>query len=126
MVTADEITWELFKAVRDKLKPVWDSMSPDDREADKKALRQLLVTYFNSDGDCITALGTTINPMDRTKAGGKCFKVRWKIPGYGKSGGLRLAVAVYCDEKRVRILDAWLRKDDPKNAEFEKAFKTAP
>lgn len=34
--------------------------------------------------------------MKATAKGGKVLKVRWAIPGSGKSGSLRLVVVAYC------------------------------
>ncbi|HEX4382081.1 MAG TPA: hypothetical protein VH083_04005 [Myxococcales bacterium] len=68
--------------------------------------------------------GSSISPMksSATAAGGKRLKVRWAMPGSGKSGGLRLAVAVYCKEKHVKIAGAWLRTDNPSDDAFDAAF----
>ena len=60
-----------------------------------------------------------------TQAGGKCIKVRWGLPGQGKSGGLRLAIVVYCERRHVKICGAWKRRSDPSDAEFTEATKGA-
>jgi hypothetical protein len=60
-----------------------------------------------------------------TELGGKCLKVRWGVPGCGKSGGLRLAVVVYCDQKRVKLAGAWNRSSDPSDSDFEEATRDA-
>lgn len=56
--------------------------------------------------------------MGATPAGGKILKVRWGLPGMGKSGGLRLAVVAYCESREVVIAGAFLRSDDPDDATF--------
>ncbi|MBK9386935.1 MAG: hypothetical protein IPN34_19140 [Planctomycetes bacterium] len=58
-----------------------------------------------------------------TAAGGKCLKVRWGLSGSGKSGGLRLAIVVYCDARLVKLVGAWRRRADPGDDEFEDAFR---
>ena len=129
MVAREDIKWELYKPVQDVTGPLREKMSPEDFNDDRDGLRDLLCGYFNSDTgkDCRQRSAKAVAPMGGvTKKGGKCLKVRWGIPGYGKSGGLRLAVVAYCDEKRVRFVGAWIRKDDPQDADFEKAFKRAP
>lgn len=64
-------------------------------------------------GDCNNALGDTISPLKAMPKGGKVLKVRWGLPGCGKSGSLRLVVVAYCDERRVHIAQAFRRRDDP-------------
>ena len=87
-------------------------MTPEEHEQNKRALQEFLCGYFSS-GDCNNALGDTISPLKATPKGGKVLKVRWGLPGCGKSGSLRLVVVAYCDEKRVHIAQAFRRRDDP-------------
>jgi hypothetical protein len=51
------------------------------------------------------------------------LKVRWGLAGEGKSGGLRLIVVAYCDEKKVVIAEALQRRDDPGAGEIRTALK---
>lgn len=129
MVAPKEIRWELLPAAQTVTAPLRAKMTPEEFDEDRDGLRDLLCGYFNSDTgkDCRQRSGNAVCPMGGvTKNGGKCLKVRWGIPGYGKSGGLRFAAVAYCDEKRVRFVRAWIRKDDPQDEDFEAAFKTAP
>ena len=87
-------------------------MTPEEHERNKQALQDFLCGYFSS-GDCNNALGDTISPLKATPKGGKVLKVRWGLPGCGKSGSLRLVVVAYCDERRVHIAQAFRRRDDP-------------
>ena len=66
---------------------------------------------------------TGIVPLGGMPCAGKAFKVRWALTGGGKSSGLRLAVSAICETKRVRIVGAWLRRDDPTDEEFADAFR---
>ena len=91
----------------------------------KSALQKFLCGYFSS-GDCDHKLGKSISPLGATPNGGKILKVRWGLPGTGKSGGLRLCVVAYCAEKRVVIAEAFLRKDDPGDGEFTQAVSQLP
>jgi len=91
-------------------------------KAAKRALKEFLCDYF-SIGDCNQKLGKTISPMGATPGGGKVLKVRFGLPGGGKSGGLRLAVVAYCRERRVVIAEAFLRKDDPEDTTFFAAIE---
>jgi hypothetical protein len=83
----------------------------------KNALKKFLCSYF-SVGDCNVAQGKAICPIGATSGGGKILKVRWGVPGCGKSGGLRLCVVVYCDRRRVVIAEAFARSDDPPSQAF--------
>ena len=97
-----------------------ERMTPEEYEADKRALQEFLCGYFSS-GDCNNAPGDSISPLKATPKGGKVLKVRWALPGCGKSGSLRLVVVVYCDERRVYIAQAFPRRDDPSDEDFRDA-----
>lgn len=122
--TPDQITWEVLRAAQLSLAPLQNRQKPGAFKEDKEALKQFLCGYFNT-GDCAQKQGKSISPMGQSPKGGKCFKVRWAIAGGGKSGGLRLAVVAYCDEFRVAIAGAWVRKEDPSNEEFTGAVDGA-
>ena len=117
--------WEVLRGAQPVLDEIRSRMSAEEHEQQKRALQEFLCAYFNS-GDCTKELGKSISPVGmKTGKGGKVLKVRWGIPGSGKSAGLRLAVVVYCKELRVKIAGAWIRKDDPPDGEFEKAVLEA-
>jgi hypothetical protein len=84
--------------------------------ADREALREVLCDYFD-DGKCASA-AVGISPIGSTAGGGKRLKVRWNRPGMGKRGGLRLILVVYCEQRHVVLAHAFLRKDDPTDAEI--------
>ena len=92
--------------------------------ASVEALRLALCQYF-SHGACDYAQGKFIRRIDTTKGGGKVMKVRWALPGTGKRGGLRMAIVVYCDVKRVVVAESFIRKDDPTDKEFTDAAAQA-
>lgn len=97
-----------------------EQMTAEAYEQDKRALQEFLCGYFSS-GDCNNALGDSISPLKATRKGGKVLKVRWALPGCGKSGSLRLVVVAYCHEKRVHIAHAFRRSDNPSDDEFRDA-----
>lgn len=97
-------------------------MTPEAYEQDKRALQEFLCGYFSS-GDCTNALGDSISPLKATPKGGKVLKVRWALPGSGKSGSLRLVVVAYCDEKRVHIAQAFRRSDNPSDDDVRDAVE---
>jgi len=128
VVTPDEIRWEVLAPAADLFKSIRSKIKPEAYEADKAALKQFLCSYFSSDAgkDCDKKSGKSISPVGfRTGKGGKCLKVRWLVPGGGKSGGLRLAIVAYCGPKHVKIAAVWQRKDDPDDSEFSGAVKSA-
>ncbi len=98
-----------------------EQMTAEEHEQNKRALQEFLCGYFSS-GDCKNALGDTISPLKATPKGGKVLKVRWALPGSGKSGSLRLVVVAYCDEKRVQIAQAFRRRDDPTDDDVRDAI----
>jgi hypothetical protein len=109
------------------LQPIEASLSPELRKLGRAGLRDFLTDYFHSDaGDCTKKRASAISPY----GGGpfyKRLKVRWGLPGHaGKSGGLRLAIAVACEQRIVWIAGAWARKDDPADVELETAFSGIP
>lgn len=88
------------------------------------ALRKVLCSYFE-DKQC-SSKASSISPMGQTSNGGKILKVRWRTPGSGKSGGLRLVVVAYCTQKRVVVCRAFRRKEDPSEHEVRDAAELAP
>lgn len=81
--------------------------------------------YFSGDEGCTTRQGKTISPLGATSDGGKLLKVRWMMPGCGKSGGLRFAFVAYCERRTVVLCRGWVRKEDPDDADFETAGQLA-
>lgn len=108
-VEPGEITWELstaaWKFVREQ-PPTFQEHYADIKEA----FKVVVCEYINSAGRCDQkALG--FSPMGGTADGGELLKVRRPVPGAGKSGGLRVYVAVCCSVKRVLVVDAVMRRD---------------
>lgn len=99
-----------------------EQMTPEQYDQDKRALQEFLCGYFSS-GECTNALGDSISPLKATPKGGKVLKVRWALPGTGKSGSLRLVVVAYCDEKRVHIAQAFRRSDNPTDDDVRDAVE---
>src|SRR5713226_7345344 len=89
-ITREQGKCQLLEAARDATASIHETMTPEKRKGDKHALQDYLCEYF-SGGSCTHKVGKSISPMGATKAGGKKLKVRWLVPGQGKSGGLRLA-----------------------------------
>lgn len=110
---------------REQLARAREALGEDGYAKERSAFQSFLCSYFDS-GHCRHRMGS-IAPMasSNTPRGGKCLKVRWGLPGSGKSGGLRLALVVYCEMREVKVVGAWTRRDDPSDAEFGSAFGTA-
>lgn len=94
-----------------------EAFSMEEFKDSRNSLKKFLCNYFST-GECNAAQGNAIRPMGATPTGGKILKVRWALPGSGKSGSLRLSVVVYCEKRRVVIAEAFLRRDDPSAEEF--------
>jgi hypothetical protein len=97
-----------------------EQMTPEEYVRNKEALQEFLCGYFSS-GNCTTSQGDSISPLKATPLGGKVLKVRWGLPGRGKSGSLRLVVVAYCEERRVHIAQAFARRDDPTDEDIQGA-----
>jgi hypothetical protein len=126
MVRPDEIAWKVLAPAAELFGTIRKQGTPEAYETGKNGLKQLLCDYFNSDSgkDCAKKSGKTISPVGSpTGKGGKCLKVRWLVPGGGKSGGLRIAIVAYCGAKQVKLAGAWLRKEDPSDDEFVAVVK---
>lgn len=91
--------------------------SLEEYQADREALRDLLCDYFDN-ARCISN-GAGISPIGSTPSGGKRLKVRWNRFGMGKRGGLRIILVAYCELRHVVLAHAFLRKDDPTDAEID-------
>jgi hypothetical protein len=123
-VTRDEITWKLSPQVVRKVAPIRTQLGEDGYKEDKHAFQDFLCGYFSSDNKCTKEQGKGISPLGcPTKAAWKCLKVRWSSIGMGKSSGLRIAVAVHCKDKRVNLLRAWDRNENPSDEDFATALK---
>ncbi len=105
------------KPKSDVLQAVREQLSAEQYERQKRSLKEFLCSYFSAENGCDSRQGKSISPVGATPKGGKILKVRWGLPGCGKSGGLRLVVVAYCDELRVYLAEAFNRKDDPSTAE---------
>ncbi len=86
-----------------------------------RSFQDSICFYINSHGEC-TAKGVNISPMGGTPNGAKIFKMRWMYPGCGKSGGLRLAVLMWCNERKVVVAGLWERREDPSPNEFARTL----
>jgi len=117
------ITWLVLDRARACLQEFRTRVGPEAYEVERASLQDFLCGYFTS-GTCRHRQGSSIAPMrsSNTQAGGKCLKVRWAIPGGGKSGGFRLAIVAYCEAKVVKVAGAWMRRVDPSDDEFATAY----
>lgn len=115
-------TWELDCEAK-VLKGIRNETNPEDYEEDKQALQEFLCGYFSAHNDCLARQGDSICPMGKSPRGGRVLKVRWALPGGGKSSSLRLVVVAYCDDKRVVIAEGTMRKNDPSKAWVKQIVK---
>lgn len=77
----------------------------------KPTFRETVTAYINVSSACDKAIGKSFRPLGSTETGGKLFKIRLAVPGYGSSGGLRVVAALHCDTKSCHILLAKWRRD---------------
>lgn len=119
-VSSSSISWIVLKKAAAELDAVRrEYASEEDYAADRDALRDVLCHYFST-AECKSQMNN-ISPIGATKKGAKILKMRWARPGQGKSGGMRLIFAAYCDELRVKLAYAYVRRDAPGDDEINAA-----
>lgn len=111
MATEGQIRWVVTEAAHAELVEVRELRGEAGYWLDVHDLRELLAGYFYATPGCNAKLGKTISPIGATGAGGKVLKIRWGYPGCGKSGGLRLCVAAFCEQRLVVLCHASMRRD---------------
>ncbi|MEO6594918.1 MAG: hypothetical protein ABIP94_09225 [Planctomycetota bacterium] len=123
MVGPAEVTWVVCKGAQTVAGFLEQSLGEHGYENLKSSLKAFLCDYFTSPDACVAKLGKSISPIRCGVRHAKGLKVRFGYPGCGKSGGLRLAVLAFCEQKQVKIAGAWLRKEDPDAGDLTDAFR---
>lgn len=125
-MSPSDITWVVLDRAHHVFAELRQQMGDAAYAANREALRLFLFLYFTSDaGSCSKKREGAVAPVGG-KNGRKHLKVRWALPGGGKRGGLRIAVAVHCESKRVWLAGAWARKDDPSDEDVDTALADVP
>ena len=123
MVKPADITWEVLPDAREAIRSALASLDEQEAKKNRSALKQYLCDYFNAEHHCSAKQGKSISPHGGSNNGGKRLKVRWLLPGSGKSGGLRIGVVCFCEVRRVVISCVFPRKDSPSNQDFEDGYE---
>lgn len=118
----NEISWVICEAARPTANALKGQLGDVRYEAVRLGLKEFLCGYFSAVAACDSKLGKTISPIKCSVSEAKGLKVRFGFPGCGKSGGLRLAVLAFCDQRLVKIAGAWIRREDPDDDDFADAF----
>lgn len=118
-----EVTWIVTESAREDVASIRETLGEGAYFTSTLALQRLMCGYFSSSG--CRSKGVGISPMGSSDDGGKILKVRWAVPGCGKSGGLRMGFVAYCDRRVVVLCRAYLRRNDPSDGEFESAAELA-
>lgn len=117
----EHVKWEVLPPARKVHAQLHAHLSADMAKDSVDGLRKLLCAYFSERDNCDgKAIG--VFPMGSTPCGDRAFKVRWKVPGAGKSGGLRLAIVAKCPSRHIVVAAAWPRDTDPDDADFAAAM----
>src|SRR5450432_2209924 len=99
MVVPGDFIWKLSPVVVRVLQPIRTTMGEFAYLEYKTAFQAFVCNYLTAHPMCDVEQGKSISPFGcPTKSGWNCLKLRWHIPGGGKSGGLRTAVAVHWDD----------------------------
>lgn len=107
----DDIRWRVWRSGTRLLDELRAQLGDEAYRRQVAALRQFLCHYFASSAECRQGLGSSIRPLGGHGLSEKVLKVRWKYPGAGKSGGLRMLVLVDCEEPRAEL--ALVKKKPP-------------
>jgi hypothetical protein len=84
------VTWVLSKECAEDIEHIRFALG-DDYEHNVLELQEMLCDYFSADAGCSARGGSSISTLGSACGTGKLLKVRWSLPGRGKSGGLRFA-----------------------------------
>jgi hypothetical protein len=122
IVRRSSILWKVAPPALKEIKPIRKEIGETNYNQNRIEFQILMTNYFST-GICQNkSMG--ISPLGfEIEAGWKPMKVRVGYFGSGKSGGLRLAVAVNCKEQKVNIVNAWRRKNDPSTKQFKESFQ---
>lgn len=122
MVSRADICWKISPTAGSFVAKERVRLGENEYKADKLALQEFLAGYFDAVNGCNANQGQSIVPLG---GGGKAkrLKVRWVRAGEGKSGGLRLAVLVYCSRRLVVVAGVWNRTSRPTTVDFRRAFE---
>ena len=125
MVARGDITWEVSLTALPEIEPIRDKLGEAEYLENVRALQDFLAGYFSADLGCKGKLGASVSPLGANRSGAKKLKVRWALPGGGKSGGLRMAFLADCKDRRVLLAGIFPRDQDPSDEDFDRAFKSA-
>lgn len=120
-----EIKWVVCEDALAAATELKTTLGNDRYESVKDGLKQFLCGYFSAVTTCDSKQGASISPIRSGIPKAKGLKVRFGYPGCGKSGGLRLAVLAYCEQRLVKITGAWIRREDPDDDEFAESFNAS-
>jgi len=88
------VTWILSEECADDIKHIKAALG-DGYAHSRTKMREMLCDYFSGDTGCSARGGSAISTLGSACGTGKLLKVRWLLPGSGKSGGLRFAVVAF-------------------------------
>lgn len=120
----EDLTWEITPSARKTAAKLRAEMTAEEYQNSKRGLQCLICGYLAL-GDLSQRMGSTICPIGGGGNGEHWFKVRWSLPGRGKSRSLRLAIAVSMSDRIVRIAFIARRGEDPKIEEITAALEEA-
>lgn len=119
------ISWHLAPAVQSELAELEKNLGSSAYAGQRQAIQDFLSGYVGAEPRCLGKQGDSISPLGSTSKGGKILKVRWALPGQGKSGSLRLAFVTRCEQQVVILAAIFQRRDDPPSGLFIQAAEYA-
>ena len=122
VVAPASITWLLTKPAANDFAVLRADLGDVEYARQRQSLQALLCAYFG-EKHCDYKLGKSIAPVAPAPPGKKLLKVRWALPGRGKSGGLRIILSIDCKHRRCTLLRALERVDEPTSKDIDLAAK---
>lgn len=110
LITAGSVTWEISREVRSEIFGILPLDAQNDYKCMVRGLRATVCDYINASRRC-DAKTNSIACLGGCDGGGKILKVRCPLPGRGASRSLRVTLAVFCEQKRVAVVDASWRRE---------------
>jgi hypothetical protein len=122
VVSPEDVSWRLqASSETDPLDELRKRNGQQWYNAQKRSLQQFLCDYINAQPNCAAGMNSSISTLGTNAIGGKILKVRWALPGHGKSGGLRLTVVALCAESAVVVAGAAIRREEPTDEDVRAA-----
>ncbi len=116
------VRWSIGSAARKPNAHLRQTLGKPAYGSIRDGIRRFICDYIAARPDCDGAQGRSIVPLGGGRGTFKRLKMRWHLPGRGKSGGLRIGLSMNCRERHVVISAIRHRRSDPGAEDFASDF----